>query len=230
MPDNKVVAGVQGMEDPVVDARISVTKAKNVLDDLLAQQNLLVSKELLLQGEMRKLGYSTFSGKDEKSRARLTEIIQQHFILKSDLTALEGAVSEARERLTSAENHERLELQKAKARMVLERLDDLNDTATSCDHALKNFLKAFDTLEKQAAAICAVTNHPQREILRVLSKRALQTHLLGQVRVFDLGVLAPGERLTFADMSAGWSRIASGWCQQRLGSPKLAEPDLDAAE
>ena len=113
---------------------------------------------------------------------------------------------------------------------MLERLDDLNDAAISCDLALKSFLKSFDALEKQASSIAAATGHPSREILRVLSKRALQTALLGQVRVFDLGALSPAERITFSEISTGWSKITQVWCAQRLGSELGILRDLDAAE
>jgi hypothetical protein len=231
MGNNRVVAGAKAMQDPVVAAHAQISKDQHILDNLLAQQAILVSKELDLTAEKRLLGYASFARQEAKSRERLTQVTQEHFTLESELSSLEGAVEEAQKRLAVSRENERLELQKAKARQILERLDDLSNAAISCDLALKQFVKSFVEMERTAATICATTNHPQREILRTLARRAVQTALLSQVRVFDFGFLAPGERLTFSDMAADWGRAASSWCAQRLGSPQLdVLPDLDAAE
>jgi hypothetical protein len=86
---------------------------------------------------------------------------------------LEGAIEEARKRLAASQETERVEIQKAKARQVLEQLVDLNDTAAACDIALEQFLISFAELERVAASICHVTSHPQWDILCALSRRAL---------------------------------------------------------
>jgi hypothetical protein len=227
---NHKLAGLQALQDPVIAAHAEVSKAKVTLDDLISQQAALVSKELALKDERKQIGFDTFARKEEKSRQRLTKISQEHFLLESELDSIGAAIQEARKRLATAQEAERAEIQKAKAREILVRLEDLDNAAAGCDLALKAFLKSFADLEKHCAAICSATNHPQREILRTLARRAVQTALLSQVRLLDFGFLAPGERITFADMSAGWSRAASAWCAQRLGSELGILPDLDAAE
>jgi hypothetical protein len=159
-------------------------------------------------------------------------ITQEHFGLESEIASLAGGIEEARQRLATAQDAERLEQQKTKARQVLEQLETLDNAAISCDQALKAFLKSFVDLDRVASSVCAATGNPNREIVRVLARRALQTHLLSQFRTFDLGVLAPNERVSFKEMADGWSRIAHGWCAQRLGSPALDVelPIDDAAE
>jgi hypothetical protein len=228
--NNKVVAGQKAMGDPVLHARAEVSKAKNVLDDLTVQQAALVTKELSLRDEKKKIGYDTFARKDEASRTRLSKITAEHFLLESELDSIGAAIQEANKRLAASQETERVEIQKAKARQVLAQLVDLNDAAAACDIALEQFLVSFGEMERQAAAICQISGHPQWDILCSLSRRALQTHFLGQVRVFHLDSLQPGQRLTFADMSAGWSRIGSAWAAQRLGAELGILPDLDAPE
>jgi hypothetical protein len=203
MADNHIVAGVQGLDDAVIHAKIAVTKAKNVRDDLLTQASLLADKVLLIKEEMKQLGYATFSGKDQNSRTRLTQIIQEHFTLVNDQSSLDAAVNEAKERLEAAQEHEQVELSKAKARQILERIEDLDNAAASCDMALKSFLKSYSELQRHCQTICAATGHPQFEITRVLSTRAVKTHFLSMTRVFDLGALSPAETARMTEVCAG---------------------------
>jgi hypothetical protein len=230
MADNHIVAGTQGLEDPVINAKIEITKARNIRDDLLTQASVLAEKVALMKAEMRQIGFEVCSGRDQKSRARLTSITAEHFALTSDQSSLDAAIGEAKERLEAALEHERIELQKSKARDIVAHLEYLDNAATSCDMALKTFLKSYAELQRQCQTICAATGHPQSEIVRVLSLKALQTAFLPWSRVFDLGALAPGERVTFSDLASGWGRIASSWCAQRLGSLELPEPEVEAAE
>jgi hypothetical protein len=232
MGNNHKIAGLQALEDPVIASHAAVAKARNVLDDLVSQQAALVSNELSLRDEKKKIGYDSFARRDEKSRARLTEITHQHFTLQSELTSLEGAIEEARQRLAASQTAERLEVQKAKARDILVRLEGLDSAAQGCDLALKAFMKSYAEMQAHLAAIRGATNRPDPEIVRVLSVKALQTHCLPWIRIFNLGHLAPGERVTFQDLAGGWGGITSGWCRQRLGSPELDVelPIDDAAE
>jgi hypothetical protein len=214
LPDDAALAG----------ATDALCQARATLDHLQGQRLVAEAHGADLANERQCISFAAHSG-DKAARARLTALHAEIATHGSELASISAAISEAERRLGQATAAHSQALEQQKARETLARLDDLVSAAAGCDAALSAFLKSFDALERIAVAIGAVAGVPNRDIVRVLSVKALHTALFSHQRVFDTRHLPPNERISFCDMAAGWSRAVSGWANGRLAAPDIGHKD-----
>jgi hypothetical protein len=206
------------LAEAVIAADAAVRKAKETLNHLMGRQVVAQAHVADLAKERKALAFSALTG-DAAAQKKLDECNAATLAAGLASENLDSALRTAERNLEAAETALAAATEQQKARDTLARLAHLESAAADCDASLRNFLLAYDRLERVAAAVCTTSGHPQSDIVRVLSAKALATALLSHKRVFDLPHLAPPERMTFAEMTAAWGRVVRGWAAQRLGKP-----------
>jgi hypothetical protein len=157
--------------------------------------------------ERQALGYDAHVGGSKEAKAKLAKLVEEEVALNGTVQSLDGALAEARTRLTAAQEAAAREAAKANAKEIRKLLATFQSTAADIDASLEDFARLThdlrDVVNKLHSLGCEFPNHNQIESL---GSRAVLTAVGKSIFKRAVPVLAPGERRTFAPLVAGWCR------------------------
>jgi chromosome segregation ATPase len=215
--------------DPVAAANSAVTAAQQILDELIAQRGAVTVREKQLTGERAKIAFAAHGAGNAKAKTRLSTIHREFAEIGSEIAGFDAAIEEAKARLAAAKLRVGQEIERQRAREAIARGEAVQAAAAGCDTALRQFLQAYDALDRACAAACGITSRPSRQVVRVAAKRALIAALTARRLDFDTELLAPNERHTFAEIAQAWHNSITAWAAQRLAEPGQPPEEEQAA-
>ena len=206
--------------DPVATANAGVVAAEKTVTELIAQRGAVAAREERLTAERAKIAFAAHGVGNSKAKTRLSSIHRELAEIGSEIAGFDAAVEEAQVRLAAAKSKVGQEIERQRAREAIVHGEKMQAAAAGCDAALRQFLQAYDALDRACAAACGITSRPSRQTVRVASKGALITAMTPRRLDFDTELLPGNERQSFSELAAAWHNSITAWASQRLAEPK----------
>lgn len=195
-------------------AEATLRSEREALASLVTKRSLADDAYSALSEERAKIAYAAHTG-DRSAERRLREIHAESASSFSEKEALTAAIDEAKRRVAGAELDRVAAEEAVKARQVLGLLDAFREHGAALDEAARSVVGAYNEFRDQARAIRGLgVGSPSEQILRVASRRALVSGLIGTD--LEVEMLAPRERHSFSELIQQWSAGIEGWAHARL--------------
>jgi hypothetical protein len=180
---------------------MSVEQAQGVVTDLQTKQAALAARRAAIDAELKTLGYRAHVEGDRSARTAIAKLNAEAIGLAGDEAALQGALAEARNRLTAAQRQVAAEAEAKRAAELADVLEQRVAIAREFDAALAKAADAGNRYRALEPKLRALGLHIGGELADVTMKRAVLTGLLGMRLPFNEPI-APNQRTTLERAAA----------------------------
>jgi hypothetical protein len=196
-------------------AQTAVRTARETVASLIDRRAVLEERSSQLDSEREEVALSAFEG-NKAAQKRLDQVNAETIKYETECKSIEAALRVAQGRLASAESDENRAREADNAVRALALIDTLRADALALDEAAVLLLSKYEALKDTARALrgLGALARPTQELMKVASRRALDTHL--QFSDLRGEFLAPSERRTYSDLAATWCSGVEAWATPRL--------------
>jgi hypothetical protein len=171
-----------------------------------------------LAAARKRASYGAHALHDVEQRKQLAAVVGETVRYETEGRALIDARDEGRRRLEEARQHAAREADKANARQVRKVIDELVEHGAVVDDALHDLVEAGSNLKEcfDRLSRLGVTS-PRYEQLATLGNICVVSALGRSIWKRYHRTLAPGQRMTFADLTKTWAVTVERDVRARLG-------------
>ncbi len=202
-----------------------VETAEQTVAGLEDKRRALITQQLEIDAERKQIAFAAHSGSDPKARARLDKINAQHASFASEMDSLTEAITEANNRLATAQRDAALAADRANAEALRVKLSRFEEIGNQLDDALWDIATSVNEMvallnEMHALGQVSPTSEQFRVNGTACIKAMLQELPQLWVRDFEFSRLAPSQKKTFKAVVASWSGMIENNIAGRLGETK----------
>jgi hypothetical protein len=206
----------EDLEQRLSNANLALRESTDNVQKLHSLHATALAKIQALDSERKSRSYEALSGGDAR-QIKALDLINAHFLTAHIEAENYGhAIDEAQTRVRAAQVTVTAVNEQLKCTAALVSIQEMKQAALECDAALSDFLRSYRKLTEVSTAVRNVTGGPNRDSVRVYSKRCLATALLSEKLTFDLEQLAPRERSTYSEICEKWADLAEHHCRAKL--------------
>jgi hypothetical protein len=204
-------------EADIEQKRHAASLARRTLTDLETKLGDAHRRHAELAKERQDLAFAAHASGDAAAAARLTEIHREAGEQGSEIASIEAAIAEAANRFGAAEAALQRSFERHKLNKVLARLDHCRKLAAPLDKDAVAFFANLAEIFGAFGDLARIADSPPTGgHIRVLGARAVLTAAHEARHLLDLPFLAPSERITFTELTAGWLASVGGAADRRL--------------
>ncbi|GGI24139.1 hypothetical protein [Bradyrhizobium guangdongense] len=194
----------------------AIEKQQQVARDLREKLHEAEKRQTELVAERDKISYLALTG-DAPARKRLSVVNAELSGLTGELASIEAALVEAAKREKAAEEAQFAKRRSDDALAAEVLLSEAEAFASALDDALKTVRQTASELEAKLNQIRrSIGAGPTADSIRTNLRRALVSAAMGGP--MHIVHLAPGERVTLAELAAPWARSIRNRIQALTGN------------
>ena len=211
-------------EAEIEERRAAAVAARATVDRLKDELRQVQREHDALGVDRNTVAYAALAEGDPAAQERLAEIHRMTGETASKVEALTSAVIESGRRDEAAQNALTSAIERRKARQVLQNVDRVARKARELDSSARAyFAQLADVVDELNGLARSAAGRPSMTQLTIFLARAIRTHAGESRHVLDLGVMAPSERTTFAELiggpgAGGWLGAIDRWARERLAA------------
>jgi hypothetical protein len=198
----------------------SVDAARAVVAELQTKLDELDTRKLALQAQRDEIAFDALASDEPKAKAQLSKVSKLLIECDHEMGALGGAIAEAERRVVDASASERQAAERQRAEEALGLGRQMADAGKAADLALSQAFAALNEMQHIAHELARLGCPPSPGLVSVNIRRAIATASQGSP--FVLATVAPGDRRSIGELSAGWAAGITNWSEKRLPQAEAA--------